>query len=92
MKVIIKTNEIEFNDLNDRIHQALITNLPKYNATKWSEPIINQSSGEYACIIEDTGLRSAIILAFVLTEDEKNNIIELNKEDTNWFPVIEEDI
>ena len=85
MQVIIKQTLQEFEDINERIHAALMANIPGYSGSKWSEPIVNKTTNEYACIVETEGLRGAIILAYVLTETEKTSIISISIEDENWF-------
>jgi NOL1/NOP2/fmu family ribosome biogenesis protein len=97
MKAIVVQTLEQFDELQGRIHQQLKNNLPGYNETKgflrWAEPTIqNTTTGYYACPIKDDGLRGAIILAFALTETEKNNIVELDQNDETWFPQPEEEL
>ena len=86
MKAIIKKTIEEFDNLNERIHLSLQENIPGYSGVKWSDPINNVTTNEIACIIETEGLRGAIILGFVLTNEEKNLIVEISHDDENWFP------
>ena len=91
MKAII-TNTIEqFDELQGRIHQALIDNLSNYSAECWAKPtLINTETGYYACPIEVTGVRGAMILAFGITNEERNSIVDLSQDDETWFPLPEE--
>ena len=86
MKVIIKNTMEEFEILQNRIHLSLQENIQGYVGEKWAEPITNVTTNEFACIIETEGLRGAIILGFVLTNEEKNSIVEILSDDENWFP------
>ena len=95
MKAIITQTLQEFESLQSKIHQGLVNNLPNYKESngflKWAEPTLkNTETGYYACPVEVTGLRGAIILGLVLTDEEKHLIVELDKEDETWFPKIEE--
>jgi hypothetical protein len=86
MKAIIYNTIDEFNSLNERINNALYDNIQGYNAIKWCEPIINTVTNEYACPLETEGLRGAIILGFVLTNEEKVSMVDISQDDENWFP------
>ena len=91
MKVIIVDTLKQFEELENRIHQALILNVDGYSEVNgflcWAKPIIQNSlTDQYACPIEDTGLRGNVILSKALTEVEITFIIELSKDDETWFP------
>lgn len=95
MKVIIVNTLEEFDELQGRIHQALLDNLNGYSEDRgflrWAEPtIVNSVTGEIACPVTVTGMRGAIILAFALNEVERNAIEELDQSDETWFPMPEE--
>jgi len=92
--IILKTTE-EFEILQNRIHLSLQENIPGYQGDRWTNPIINVSKNELACIIETEGLRGAVILGLVLTQEEKDSIVEISIDDENWFPkksIIPDDI
>ena len=87
MKVIISQTIEEFEILQNKINNSLITNAENYNAEKWAEPsLLNELTGQYACPIEIEGFRGQIILNNCLSEDEINSIINLDQNDEIWFP------
>lgn len=86
MKVIIKQTMEDFNDLNQRIFDQ-VKNIPGNKAEKWTEPIVNQTTGEVACIIEDRHPIVKLLCEAALLPTE--TVVEISEEDANWFPVSE---
>ena len=86
MKTIILQTTEEFELLQDRIHQSFLQNILNYQGERYANPITNVTTGELALMLELEGIRGAIILGFVLTDVEKQSIIEISQDDENWFP------
>lgn len=82
----IPCNTKEFNQLQERIHSELKDKLKDYNADNWADEkrVPKKTSGKLLLPVSK-GLRYEIILK-ILTQSEKDRIIEVLPGDTNWFP------
>lgn len=90
MKAIICQTLEEFNILENRIHEALKL-IPGYSEDRgflrWALPDrVNTVTGYIACpIAELDNLRGAVMIG-ILSDAEKQSIVELDPNDETWFP------
>lgn len=91
MKVIICNPDGKFNMYNAKIHKGFIQYLEGYELgkgfKKWAnENIVNVVTGSVAIPLPSEGLRYEILMEHILTDSEKNEIIEIDESDEDWFP------
>jgi len=81
MKAIIFDNIKQFNELENKIQEALFIGVPNYTADRWALPFYSLDGSKIALDVQATGERKIILDGIIKGFD----IAEIERTDPFWF-------
>lgn len=81
MKAIIFDNVKQFNELENKIQEALFIGIPEYTADRWTLPLYSIDRSKIALQIETNGIRGQIITRII----NGFEVTEIQNTDAFWF-------
>jgi hypothetical protein len=85
MKAIIFENIEQFEQLENKIQEALLIGIPDYTADRWALPLYSVDRSKIALQIETDGTRGEIIYDVI----QGFEVVEILTTDTFWYPKLE---
>lgn len=84
MKAIIFENIEQFEELENKIQEALLIGIPDYTADRWALPLYSVDRSKIALQIETDGIRGQIITGII----QGFEVVEILATDKFWFEQI----
>lgn len=81
MKAIIFDNIEQFEQLENKIQEALLIGIPDYTADRWALPLYSVDRSKIALQIEADGIRGQIIYDII----QGFEVTEIQNTDPFWF-------
>jgi hypothetical protein len=88
MKAIIFENIEQFEELENKIQEALLIGIPDYTADRWALPLYSVDRSKIALQIETDGIRGQIITGII----KGFEVVEILATDKFWFEQIKMEI